>query len=111
MDSESARTCCFSSSVFSRASKHEDNDVRIADIHAASNLKNHVLIRFNPDKTVDGERPCLKRSHLANGDQVYRLYEPEWDRRIPILIANVRDAFNDAIGNVDVNTNKRKLFF
>lgn len=36
---------------------------------------------------------------------------PEWNRRIPILIENVRDAFNDALENKQVNTKKRKLFF
>ena len=90
---------------------HEDNNLRIVDIHAASGLKNHVLIRFNPDRTRDGEEPCLKRTNMPNGDQVYRLYEPEWNRRIPVLIDNVREAFNDALENIDVNTKKRKLFF
>ena len=90
---------------------HEDNTLRIVDIHAASNLKNHVLIRFNPDKTVDGAKPCLKRSRVASGDRVYRMYEPEWNKRIPVLIESVRKALHEATGNKNVDTNKRKLFF
>lgn len=90
---------------------HEDNVSRIVDIHSASNLKNHVLIRFNPDKTADGEEPCLKISYLTTGDQVYRMYKPQWDKRIPVLIDSVRKALHEAIGNTDVDTRKRKLFF
>lgn len=39
---------------------HEDDDSRFVDIHAASGLKNN--------------QPCLKKSRLASGDQVYRMY-------------------------------------
>lgn len=90
---------------------HEDNAARIVDIHSASDLRNYVLIRFNPDSTEDGDAPCLKRSRLNNGDCVYRMYEPEWERRIPVLIDNVRKAFHEAIENRDVDTRKRKLLF
>lgn len=90
---------------------HEDDMERIVSIHAASNLLNHVLIRFNPDRTSEGKQPCLKRTQLRNGDKAYIRHLPEWNRRIPILVENVRSALNEALGNVEVTTGKRKLFF
>jgi len=90
---------------------HEDDMERVVGIHAASTKKNHVLIRFNPDKSSDGDEPCLKRTHLKDGSRAYTRYVPEWDRRIPILVNSVKNAFKEAIENVDVKTHKRKLFF
>lgn len=90
---------------------HEDDTERIVAIHSASNLSNHILIRFNPDKTSDGEQPCLKKTRLHNGDRAYIRYMPEWERRIPILVNSVRNSFNEAIENLNVTTGKRKLFF
>ena len=89
---------------------HEDDDNRMVEIFAASNLKYHVPIRFNPDKGSDGSDPCLKRSRLPSGDRVYRLYEPEWNRRIPVLIEDIKKALGQAIENKNVDTRKRKWF-
>lgn len=91
--------------------RHEDDTERIVAIHAASNLTNHVLVRFNPDGTSTGDKPCLKRTHLANGDRAYKRNLPEWNRRIPGLVDSVRTAFEQAVENVNVTTGKRKLFF
>jgi len=91
--------------------RHEDDTERIIGIHAASNLPNHVLIRFNPDKTSDGYKPCLKKTKLRNGDNAYKRHLPEWERRIPVLIDAVTKAFREALENVEVTTGKRKLFF
>ena len=90
---------------------HEDDTERIVAIHAASNLSNHVLIRFNPDKSSDGDKSCLKKTKLRNGDKAYKRDISEWDRRIPVLIENVREAFNQAMSGEGVSTGKRKLFF
>ena len=91
--------------------KHEDDMERIVSIHVASGRLYHVLIRFNPDKTSDGDPPCLKKIHLYNGDRAYNKHISEWDRRIPVLIESVRRAFNEALENKIVSTGKRKLFF
>lgn len=90
---------------------HEDNETRLVDIHAASGLMNHILIRFNPDNTEEGQEPCLKRIRTKKGDDTYRLYEPEWNRRIPVLIDSIKKAFDQSLENKVVNTKKRKLFF
>lgn len=90
---------------------HEDDIERIVGIHAASNLPNHVLIRFNPDKTSNGDKPCLKKTKLRNGDNAYKRHLPEWERRIPVLVDTVENAFREALENVEVTTGKRKLFF
>ena len=90
---------------------HEDNTERIVGIHAASNLLNHKLIRFNPDKSSDGSKSCFLETQLSNGDRAYKRNLPIWNQRIPVLVQNVREAFNDALENVNVTTGKRKLFF
>lgn len=90
---------------------HEDDQNRIIEIHSASNLKNHILIRFNPDSTSDGDVSCFKRANLRNGDKAFRMHEPEWNKRIPVLIENVRDALNEALENKNVTCGKGKLFF
>ena len=90
---------------------HEDDMERIVGIHAASNASNHILIRFNPDKTSEGYEPCLKRTVLKNGDNAYIRHLPEWERRIPVLIESVKNALKEALENVNVTTGKRKLFF
>jgi len=94
-----------------RGEGHEDNIERIVAIHAASNLSNHKLIRFNPDRSSDGSQSCFIETKLRNGDRAYKRNLIEWNRRIPILVESVRDAFNNAIENVNVSTKKRKLFF
>lgn len=90
---------------------HEDNLPRLLEIHAVSGLKNHVLIRFNPDRSEDGDEPCLKKTRTASGEQVFKLYEPSWNHRIPVLIDSIRVALCQALENVNVDTSKRKLFF
>lgn len=90
---------------------HEDNTERIVAIHAASNLSNHVLIRFNPDTSSSGEKPCLKRTKLRNGDRAYSKDLSEWNRRIPVLVETIKEAFDQSIENVNVVTKIIKLFF
>lgn len=89
--------------------RHEDDTERIVAIHAASNLLNHVLIRFQQDKTSDGNQRCLKRTHLRNGDMACRRHLPEWNRRISVLLDSVRGAFDEALDNAIVTTGKREL--
>ena len=89
---------------------HEDDSSRLLDIHGSTNFKNHVVIRFNPDSTEDGREPCFK-SIKKSGENMLRLYQPEWDRRIPELIHSVKNAFHDSLENKNVCTKKRKLFF
>ena len=81
---------------------------RIVEIHSALGLKNNILIRFNPDKSEDGHKPCFKKSKISSGEKVFRLYEPSWGHRIPILI---RKSLHQALENAEVDTIKRKLFF
>ena len=90
---------------------HEDDENRLLEIHAVSGCKNHVVIRFNPDESVDGSKACLKRFKLSSGEKVFRLYEPSWNHRIPVLIDHIRKSLDQAVDNVEVDTFKRKLFF
>lgn len=89
---------------------HEDNEDRLLELHAVSGCKNHALIRFNPDESVNGDEPCFKTQKFPSG-HVFKLYEPSWNHRIPILISTIRKAFDQALENVEVDTRKRKLFF
>ena len=89
---------------------HEDDDQRIVEIHSASNKKNHVCIRFNPDKSIDGSPPCMKKITLSTGESVYDKNPREWDRRMNKLIPEVRNAYEDALANKSV-CGKRKLCF
>ena len=97
--------------VDENGSEHEDSDERSVEIHAASNVTNHLLIRFNPDKTSDGHRPCLVETRLRNGDRAYKRDTKEWDRRIPVLIATVREAFLLSSTGARHPVWKQKLFF
>jgi len=81
--------------------KHEDDDHRLAEIHSASNKKNHVCIRFNPDKSIDGSPPCMEKK-IQNGEPVYTKNDKEWDKRMNILIPIVRNAYEDALVNKSV---------
>ena len=89
---------------------HEDDDQRIVAIHSASNKKNHVCIRFNPDKSKDGSPPCLKRTTLSNGMSVYSGTPIEWEKRMNILVPEVRQAYENALVYKSV-CGKRKLCF
>jgi len=89
---------------------HEDNDERIVGIHSASNCKNHVCIRFNPDDSYSGNTPCLKVRQLCNGEPVYERCPIEWDRRMSILIPEVRAAYENALNSKSI-CGKRKLCF
>ena len=91
-------------------SEHEDDDHRISEIHSASNKKNHVCIRFNPDKGSDGSPPCLKKVQLSTGESVYNKNPKEWDKRMNILIPEIRNAYRSALENESV-CGKRKLCF
>ena len=89
---------------------HEDDDQRLAEIHSASNKKNHVCIRFNPDKSKDGSPPCMKKITLKNGEPVYDKDPDEWDKRMNILIPIVRNAYEDSLVNKSVG-DKIKVCF
>jgi len=89
---------------------HEDDDQRLIEIHSASNKKNHVCIRFNPDESIDGSPPCMKKITLKNGEPVYDKDPDEWDRRMNILIPIVRNAYEDAMANKSVG-DKIKVCF
>ena len=89
---------------------HEDDDQRLAEIHSASNKKNHVCIRFNPDKSINGSPPCMKKITLKNGESVYDKDPKEWDRRMNKLIPELRNVYEDALVNKSV-CGKRKLCF
>ena len=89
---------------------HEDDDQRLAEIHSASNKKNHVCIRFNPDKSKDGSPPCMKQVTLTNGESVYSKEEKEWNKRMNKLIPELRNAYEDALVNKSV-CGKHKLCF
>ena len=89
---------------------HEDEDQRIVEIHSASNKKNHVCIRFNPDKSIDGSLPCMKQIMLSNGESVYDKNPKEWNKRMNILIPEVRNAYKNALVNKSV-CGTRKLCF
>ena len=89
---------------------HEDDDQRIVEIHSASNKKNHVCIRFNPDKSKDGSPPCMKKIRLSNGEYVYNKDSVEWEKRMGILIPKVRNAYENALVDESV-CGKHKLCF
>ena len=91
-------------------SNHEDDESRIIAIHSASNCKNHVCIRFNPDKSLDGSPPCLTRRNVSSGERVYSKNEIEWDFRMKKLIPEIRKAFVSALHSESV-CGKRKLCF
>lgn len=90
---------------------HEDNDLRIIGIHSATDAKNHICIRFNPDKSSDGHQPCLKKTHLCNGEKVFEKNEQEWNRRMEILIPCIRNILKKSLKNENVVTGEIKLCF
>ena len=91
---------------------HEDNRERIVGIHAASNCNYHLLIRFNPDRSANGRPPCMKKITMPNGTKVYERDEKEWLSRIPVLISEVKSAYNSCVEDGDkVKTGVVKLFF
>ena len=81
---------------------HEDDDQRLAEIHSASNKRNHACIRFNPDESIDGSPPCMKRKRLSNGEYVYDKNTKEWNKRMDVLIQTVRNAYECALSNKSV---------
>ena len=91
--------------------EHEDDEERIIGIHAASGCDKHVLIRFNPDKSSDGSPSCLRRVQLKSGDVAFSNNTNEWDKRIPVLVKHVREAFQKSIEGIEVVPWKCRLFF
>lgn len=92
--------------------EHEDNEERIVGIHAASGCQNHICIRFNPDKTSEGDPSCMKQTILSSGDKVFQKNEREWNRRIPLLVEEVRLSFQNCLDPTrDVICGKRMLCF
>lgn len=75
---------------------HEDNMERLVGIHAASGLKYHACIRFNPDEYEDYPA-CLRRKQTRSGEPVYSRNAEEWERRIPILIENMERVFEACV--------------
>ena len=91
--------------------QHEDDDDRLVAIHSATEAMNHICIRFNPDKTQN-HPPCLKKIRTCGGEHILRKNDFEWERRICVLIRNIREVFekcHDGQG-CDI-AGKRKLFF
>lgn len=75
---------------------HEDNLERLVGIHAASGLMYHACIRFNPDE-YDDYPACLRRKQSRSGEPIYSKNAEEWDRRIPVLIENMRKVFQACV--------------
>jgi len=90
---------------------HEDDDTRLVGIHAASGAKNHICIRFNPDKYGDNPS-CFQNRNLVNGSRVFNRHPTEWDRRMDILISNIKDVFEKCVcGKGESVCGKRKICF
>ena len=89
---------------------HEDDDTRLVAIHSASNCKNHICIRFNPDESSKWGFPCLIKKTLCNGERVYSRHPTEWSRRMGILIPEIREVFEKCLDGKSV-CGKRKLCF
>ncbi len=90
---------------------HEDDDDRLVAIHSATEAINHICIRFNPDKTKN-HASCFKRLALGGGGHILRKNDSEWDRRMGILIPNIREVFEKCIDNLgETVAGKRKLCF
>ena len=91
---------------------NEDNRERIVGIHAASNCKYQLVIRFNPGKSISGRPPCMNRITMPNGKKVYEPDEKEWLSRIPVLISEVKAGYKSCLAGGDrVKTGVVKLFF
>lgn len=91
--------------------KHEDSLERIVGIHAASGLMYHSCIRFNPDP-YEEYPACLKRTQTRSGEPVYKRNTTEWNRRIPILVENMKEVFEACVTtNGSLVAGKRKLCF
>ncbi len=91
--------------------QHEDDDDRLVAIHSATEATNHICIRFNPDKTQN-HPPCLKKIRTCGGEHILRKNDFEWERRICVLIRNIREVFEKCLDNQGCDiAGKRKLFF
>jgi len=95
---------------------HEDDDHRVAQIHAASGMDGTYLMRFNPDEylDVDGNTvpSCFRRIRLPTGDPRLEA-TPEFERRMDIFETEFRHVLQKAEEGVVPGENnwKTQLFF
>lgn len=95
---------------------HEDNLERLVSIHAASDAKNHAVIRFNAGKITDSEGnvqydACMTRFIDTAGEPRYKRAS-DWNRRMNILMPCIEEVFRACVeGNGTSVAGKRKLCF
>jgi hypothetical protein len=95
---------------------HEDDDHRVAQIHAASGMDGTYLMRFNPDEylDVDGNTvpSCFRRIRLSTGDPRLEA-TPEFERRMNIFETEFRHVLQKAEEGLVPGENdwKTQLFF
>jgi hypothetical protein len=95
---------------------HEDDDHRVAQIHAASGMDGTYIMRFNPDEylDVDGNTvpPCFRRFRLSTGDPRLEA-TPEFERRMDIFEVELHRVLQKAVEGIvpDEYDWKIQLFF
>jgi len=96
--------------------KHEDDEHRVAEIHAASGMDGTYLVRFNPDEysDVDGITipSCFRRLRLSTGEPRLEATS-EFGRRVDSLETELRNVLRKAeAGKIpDEHDWKTRLFF
>jgi len=91
-----------------RGPKHEQSLIRISSIHGATDCKDHVCIRFNPDKV--NEKPSCFIEVNSDKGLIWSRHKTEWSLRMDVLVSEVKSAFEDALSK-NSKCGIRKLFF
>lgn len=94
---------------------HEDNLERLVEIHAASNMRFHCVVRFNPDEYTRGEikyKPCLRKIRTSQGENIFTTNRKEWERRIPIVMDHLENIIENLEKGEDESVSgKTKICF
>lgn len=67
---------------------HEDDRNRLMRLHAATDSANHVVVRIHTH-SYENYKPCVIRSQI-NGEWVVRIRQKEFDRRMGIVVPEIR---------------------
>lgn len=69
-------------------STHEDDRNRLMRLHAATDSINHIVIRIHTH-SYEHYKPCVIRSQI-NGEWVVRARQQEFDRRMELVVAEIK---------------------
>lgn len=67
---------------------HEDDRNRLMRLHAATGAVNHIVVRIHTHG-YSNYKPCVSRSQI-NGEFVVSCRQEEFDRRMDIVVPEIR---------------------